>query len=378
MSIDVAIADGRRDLARFIDLPHDLHGGERCYVPQLNFLQKEMLGRRSPFRQHSEMQLFLARRAGRVVGRIAALHNRRHDEHHGTRQGFFGFFECGDDAEAAVALVDTVRDWTASRGLIGLLGPVNPDLNNGCGVVVEGHDRPPMVFMPWNPAYYGGLLEAAGLVRVKHLNAWETRYDGIPEPSVRHAARIRERLEARGYVLRHLDMGNFAAEARTLREVYNASLAGSWGHVPLTAEEFDEQAKGLKLICPAELIPVAEYEGRIVGFIGAAPDVNEVLRRLPRGRLLPWGWLRLLAARRGRTWSRVVMYGVDPAHRGSALAAWLYIAMIQAVGARGLAGTEASYVLDDNAPVNGLSRKLGGVLTKRYAIYGEPDAGGRS
>ena len=319
------------------------------------------------------MDLFLARHKNRVVGRIAAIHNRRYDAHHGRRQGFFGFFDCEDDTEAATHLVNACRAWAVERDLEGLTGPVNPDLNNGCGVLVEGHERRPMVFMPWNPPFYGRLLQEAGLVRVKHLNAWEIRCDGIPEAAIHHAERIRQRLEGRGYVLRHIDMGNFAKEIGSLREVYNASLDGSWGHTPLSKDEFDEQAKGLKLICPAELIPVAEYEGRIVGFMGAAPDLNEVLCRIPRGRLLPWGWARLLGARRGRTWSRIVMYGVDPAHRGSALAAWLYIAMIRAVEARGLAGTEASYVLDDNAPVNGLSRKLGGVLTKRYALYGVPE-----
>jgi GNAT superfamily N-acetyltransferase len=376
MSIDVFSARGRRELQHFIDLPHAIYRGDTHYVPQLSVQQRELLGAASPFRRHAELELFLAWRDGRPVGRVAAIHNRLYDEHHRARQGWFGFFDCEDDQEVCDRLLEACRTWLAARSLTGMRGPVNPDLNHGCGVLSKGFDRPPAVFMPYNGPWYGRLLEAAGLRSVKRLNAWEIASARIPELAFRYADRLRHRLQECGVVLRPIAMHDFAGEIARLRTVYNDALAGTWGHTPLTEEEFREQARGLKHICPPEFIQIAELEGRIVGFIGAAPDLNEILRHLDRGRLLPWGWMRLLAGRRHIRWGRIVMYGVAPRHRGTGLAAWLYTAIIRALRERGYKGAEASYVLDDNRPVNKLSAKLGGILTKQYTIYDLPSVQG--
>jgi len=360
---------------RFIDLPHDLYRDDERYVPQLVRQQKELLSSEtSTFWRHSEMQLLLARRHGRVIGRIAAIHNRVYNRVHDQRQGFFGFFDSENDGEAAAALIAGCEDWLGTRGLTGLRGPVNPDMNHSCGILIEGFDHQPGIFMPYNAPYYQPLLEAAGLRICKRLNAWDIPSNSIPDAVFAHADRLRQRLEAAGYVLRHLDTRNFASEVSQLREVYNDSLGRSWGATPLTADEFQEQALGLKRICPPALIQIAEYEGRIVGFIGAAPDLNEILRGARRGRLLPLGWARLLLRWRSIRGSRIVMYGVHHEHRHHGLATWLYLTIIRALRANGYASAEASYVLEDNRPVNRVSARLGGVCRKRYAILEKPAA----
>jgi GNAT superfamily N-acetyltransferase len=375
MNVTVTTVSSRRDLTRFIDLPHDVYRSDERYVPQLVTQQRELLDRRrSPFCRHSELELFLARWDGRVVGRIAAIHNRNHDRLHGVRQGFFGFFDCEDDGQAAAALLAACEKWHAGRGLSGLRGPVNPDLNHSCGILTEGFEHPPAFLMPYNAPYYQGLLEGAGLRICKRLLAWDIPSATIPEAAFAHAARLEEKLRAAGYVLRHLDRKTFAAEMTQLREVYNDSLSRSWGATPLTAEEFAALARGLRRICPPELIQIAEHAGRIVGFIGAAPDLNEILRGAPRGRLLPLGWARLLWRRGSIRGSRIVMYGVHHDHRHSGLATWLYLAIIRALRERGFTGAEASYVLEDNDPVNSISARLGGVCRKRYAILERPPA----
>jgi len=377
MSIEIAAVRGRRDLGRFIDLPHDLYRGDPNYVPQLAVQRRGLLDEASPFRQHAAMRLWLARRDGRLVGRVAAIDNGLVEARGGCGPGCFGFFDCADDEDAAGVLLAACREWLRERGRDGLWGPVNPDLNHSCGVLTEGFDRPPAVFMPYNAPHYGRLLEAAGLRVIKRLNAWDIFSAGIPEPVLDEAGRARQRLEGQGYALRPIDLRDFTREVSRLRPVYNEAMAGTWGHTPLSEAEFLDQARGLKFICRPEFIQIAEHEGQVVGFIGAAPDLNQVLRRIDRGRLVPWGWARLLGGRRAIRWGRIVMYGVLPRCRGTGLAGWLYVEVIRALRGRGYLGAEASYVLEDNRPVNDLSRRLGGVLGKSYAIYGLPvDAGG--
>ena len=47
--------------------------------------------------------LFLARRAGKVVGRVAAGLDERYNQFHGTQDGFVGFFESQNDPGLAAA-----------------------------------------------------------------------------------------------------------------------------------------------------------------------------------------------------------------------------------------------------------------------------------
>jgi GNAT superfamily N-acetyltransferase len=229
--------------------------------------------------------------------------------------------------------------------------------------------------MPYNAPYYGNLLESAGLRVVKRLNAWDIFSDRVPGEVLDDADFVGAGLAARGFTLRPVDFGHFRRDVSRLRPVYSEAMAGSWGHTPLSEAEFMDQARGLRFICPPEFIQVAEHEGRVAGFMGVAPDLNQVLRRVARGRLLPLGWARLLAGRRKILWGRIVMYGVLPQYRGTGLAVWLYATIIRALFARGYAGAEASYVLEDNRPVNDISLRVGGTLGKRYAIYGLPADG---
>jgi len=374
--MEIEVVSTERDLKAFIDFPHDLYRGAPHYVPQLFRQQKELLDPgHSPFVEHSSMQLFLARDGGRVVGRVAAIDNDNYNRVHDSRLGFFGFFDCRDDRETAARLLEACADWLRSRGLVAMRGPVNPDMNNSCGILVEGFEEPPSIFMPFNAPYYRTLLEAAGLVVCMGLNAWDIASRRIPEAAFRYGDRVARRLENAGYSLRPVSKTEFDADMKMLRKVYNSSMHGSWGSSPITPNEFREQAAGLKLICRKEYIRIIEFEGRIVAFIGAAPNVNEILKDIPRGRLLPVGWAKLLLRWRSIKGSRIVMYGVDPEHRHRGLAIWLYVTIIRTLRRNGFEGAEASYVLETNQPVNDLSKRLGGQCRKKYAIFQKPLTG---
>ena len=129
---------------------------------------------RKPIRsiKTADRQLFLALRDGKPVGRIAAIENRAHNEFHKDRVGFFGFFECMNDQEAANALFAAAETWLTSRGLDTMRGPMNPSTNHECGMLVGGFGRHPMIMTTWNPRYYPTLVEAAGFAKAKDLLAY--------------------------------------------------------------------------------------------------------------------------------------------------------------------------------------------------------------
>ena len=366
MSVHVQPVTGRRDLADFVGLPYPLHRGDPCWVAPLRRDVRARLSRaRNPFFDHAEAEYFLARSRDRVAGRIAAIHNRLHDEVHGDRVGFFGFFECARDPEVAAALFEAAAGWLRARGLAVLRGPASFSTNDEAGLLVDGFDTPPTVMMPHNPPWYAGLVEGAGLRKAKDLLVYRRAADPLPARLVEAAAVLERR---HGITVRPLDRRRFEAEVGLVRRLYNAAWERNWGFVPMTDREIAHLATQLRPIVVPELVVFAEREGRPVGFGAAVPDLNVALRRNPSGRLFP-GILKVWWAARRIDRLRVLLLGTLPEWRGKGLDMLLYKGIWEAARGKGYRWAEAGWVLEDNhAMRNGLER-MGFERYKTYRLY---------
>lgn len=370
-SVVVEAERGGADRRAFLDFPYRLHRGSPFWVPPLRMAERDLSDpRKNPFFAHAEVAHFLARRDGRVVGRIAAVENRRHNEFHGDRVGFFGRFDVEPDPEAATALVAAARAWVAARGLAALRGPVSYSTNDVVGVLVEGFDRRPRIQMPWNRPDYDALLRGAGLAPVKDLVAYWIPAGG--ELSARVGRISARTLERGGVRLRRIDLKRFPAEVETLLALYNRCWERNWGFVPMTEAEFRHAAKDMRLLVDPRIFLIAETaDGAPVGFVGSLPDVNEALVGLD-GRLFPFGLFRLLARRKRIRGTRVMLLGVVPEHRGRGLDAALMHEVLKAGGEAGYAGGEGSWVLEDNVRMRNGLEALGGHVESRYRLYEMP------
>ena len=357
----------RRDRRAFLDLPYRLYRRHPVWVPPLRMADAALMNRgKNPFFKHAAVEHFLARRDGRVVGRIAAIENRLHNEFHGDRLGFFGFFEVEPDREAASLLVNAARTWCTARSLAPMRGPVCYSTNDPCGVLVEGFERRPMILMPYNRPDYDGLLKGAGLLPAKDLVAlW---IDTSIEPPERFRRVVGRMTERAGLVLRSVDMKRFDEEVQVLKDVYNRSWERNWGFVPATGEEFDHSAKDLKMIIEPDLSSIAERDGKPVGFCAVIKDLNEVLARM-NGRLFPFGLFRLLFGLKRIRATRIVALGVVPEARGRAITEGFFLRAMDAARTKGYAGGEAGWVLADNERMLSPILAAGGVVTKRYRLY---------
>ena len=179
---EIGTARGHRGREAFVALPYELHRDLPGWTPPLRRDARAVLDpARNPFYDHAERELFLARRGGRVVGRIAAIHDRLHEATHRDRVGFFGFFESVDDPAVAIALIEAAAGWARGRGRDTLRGPVNPSINDEAGLLVDGFDTPSVLMMPHNPCHYPALLEATGLRKAKDLLAFQRAATELPE-----------------------------------------------------------------------------------------------------------------------------------------------------------------------------------------------------
>jgi len=224
-SVEIRPVQGRREREAFIGLPWRLYAHEDIWVPPLRFERRQFLDpRKNPFFQHAQVQLFLARRDGRVVGRISAHVDANLNAFQDNRWGLFGFFECEDDPAVAVALLDAAEQWLRARGRDRMVGPMDFGTNDEAGLLVDGFDRPPIFLTNWHHPYYQRLLEEAGaLTKAQDLLMWELF--GDTRESVRPILwRLADEVEERhGIVCRHFRKDDLDNEVERFLEVYNSA-----------------------------------------------------------------------------------------------------------------------------------------------------------
>ena len=373
MPIDVVPVTTRRDLRRFVDLPWRLFQRKQIpqWVPPLRATVYDALDRaRNPFYVDADRELFLAWRDGVPVGRIAAIENRAHNRFHGDRIGFWGFFECADDQAVADALFDAAARWLATRGLDVMRGPMNPSTNYECGLLIDGFEHRPSFMTTWNPPYYATLCDGARLQKAKDLVAYYIPMGDTSWSMPPVFERLAERaLEKSRVAFRDLDLKRFEQELEVCWDVYNAAWERNWGFVPMSKAEFIHTARDMKPLINPRYAFAADVDGRTVAFMLAVPDYSGVLQRIRNGRLFPTGALRLLFGKRGIHEWRVMALGLRRDYRARGilpLFAWEAFRRGREAGEQ---GAEASWILEDNEPMNRAMAAMGTRIYRRWRVY---------
>lgn len=371
-SIAVAPLNNREkgDRQRFIRLANRIYREDPHWVATLDSEMHHVLGPMNPFYQHAEIQLWVVTRDGVDVGRIAGVADRSHNDQHGERTTFFGFFECLPDFEASAALFDAVIRWARERGSDRLRGPMNPSINDECGLLVDGYDSPPVLMMTYNPPYYADLVASSGLTRAKDLFAFQI---AVAEAPARRLQRFRDKFAARNprVSLRAITIKSLPLDVPQIKKVYNLAWEKNWGSVPMTDAEIDFMVMRLKPLLINGLAWLAEEGGEPAGFLLALPDLNSVLKPL-KGRLLSSGLFRALPYLLG--WRRppimrLVALGVRPEFQGRGIESAMLALTLETCQREGFVECEASWTLEDNVAVHRLIELFGGRHYKTYRIY---------
>jgi GNAT superfamily N-acetyltransferase len=368
--VEVTPVRGFRDLRAFVALPFRLHAGTP-WIPPLKLERYQVLSRRlNPYLKRADAEYFLARRDGRVVGRITAQVDHAFNEYHGNSWGLFGFLEFEDDAQVLDALLDAAAGWLRDRGRDRMVGPMDfARGNDEAGVLIDGFEHEPMIRQPWHPPYYQRRCEEAGLTKAMDLFHWDVRVtdresrmlpilkEVAAQTGPKHGIKIRKM--SRLHLRRDLD---------EFVKVYNAAWSTNWGFVPFSKEELDGYALDLQLVYDRNWFMVAENDTETVAMAITIPDVNQVLKKMG-GRLLPFGWFHYLNRRRIITQVRIGFLGVLPEYQHTGVAAALYMEHFDMAAANGVTHGEAGWILETNKAMNRGLEAMGGRIVKTCRIY---------
>ena len=367
--VTIQPVDTRSQQKRFVRLPWRIYRDDPCWMPPLIMSQEELLGfRPHPFYEKSRSRSFLAVRGGRDVGRITAIVNAGHVERFGEQRGFFGFFECDDDHAAAKALFEAAGNWLHGQGMTSIRGPANPSLNYECGLLIEGFSTPPFFMMTHNRPYYGQLVEENGFGKVEDMYAFWGEMSMLATLDAKLGTMVQAVQERFGVTVRPLDRSRFDEEVRMFLNIYNSSLGGTWGFVPLSSGEVKHMAASLKHLIVPELAMVAEVGGKPIGTVFCLLDYNPRIKQI-NGRLFPFGFLRLLWNKKGIKRMRAISTNVIPEYQAWGVGLVLMGALAPRAVAWGMKEVEFSWVLESNHLSKRTLERGGALVTKKYRMY---------
>jgi GNAT superfamily N-acetyltransferase len=369
VSVDVSPVRSRADLREFIELPFRLHSTSPQWVPPLRLERHAFLSRRqNAFFTHGDARLFLARRAGRVVGRISAQVDHAFNAAHANAWGMFGFLEFEDDPEVLAALLDAASAWNAARGRDRMVGPMDFSMNDESGVLIEGFEREPLVKQPWHPPYYARRLEEAGMAKAMDLFMWELEISDREQmrPILFELAADVERKH--GITLRKMSLLRLRKEMDRFAEVYNSAWRDNWDFKPYAKADLDMLAQELALVFDKPWFMVAERDADTVAVAITIPDINQVLRRM-NGRILPFGWWHYLRRKQIVDRVRVGFLGVKPEYQHTGVAAALYVEHFDVSARSRIKWGEMGWILETNRAMNRGMEAMNGRIVKRYRVY---------
>lgn len=360
----------------FMRVPHVTQGHDPHWIAPVALLESPRLNpKKNPWFEHGEAALWVAERGGKLAGRISAQVDHNHLKLYNDATGFFGFFESIDDQAVADALFETAAHWLREKGMRRCVGPFSFNVNDESGLLIDGFNCPPRMPMGHAQPYYQSLVETAGFVKVVDMRAYLTPMDtGLPFKQIKWLKRALERNAS--LAVRPLDMRRYNEEMAAIVRIFRAAWVENWGSIPMTETEAKHMADEMRMVLVPELVSIATIDGNPVAMCVALPDFNEIIRDL-KGRLLPFGWAKLLwrvlTRRSFVSGTRVLLMGVMPEYKNKPIGSLLALLTVGAVRDASLKlrmpVCEMSWVLETNTQTCHSIEDIGGRVYKTYRMY---------
>lgn len=331
-SITIKKVSTRSDLRHFIDFHHDLYAGNPYDVPTLfsddmNTLSKD----KNPAFEFSEADYFLAYRDGRIVGRVAAIINRRANETWKKQSVRFGWIDFIDDIEVSTALIDTVKQWGKERGMTEIEGPLGFTDMDAEGMLVEGFDQLSTMATIYNYPYYPQHMEKLGLVKSADWVEMKIYIpDAVPEKHQRISNIIQQRYNLH---IRKLKSKKEVRETGIGHEIFrliNEAYTPLFGYSRMTEKQIDQYVNMYVPVLDLRMVTLVENDQNELVAVGISMSSLSRALQKAKGKLLPFGWFHLLKA---LMWKRpkvldLLLVAVRPDYQGKGANALLFTDLI--------------------------------------------------
>ena len=309
--ITIRTVDSRSDLRKFIAFPNRLFKNVPTYIPALNMDEYGLLGKKNPSLTHSQRELYLAERDGKVVGRVAAIINHSVNEHWNKKAVRFGWFDVIEDYEVFTALIDKVSEYGRANGMEEIEGPFGfTDMDKECWAI-DNFDARQNTSTLYNPEYYIRFVERAGFeIKCRWQQYSMPANQPVPDKVARLNKLIMEKYHLRLVkVKRRKDIMPYAWK---FFHTLNDSFKDLYDFVPMTEEEINVYIKEYFPFVNLSFVQfVVDESDNLVGFGISIPDLTKAYKKA-NGRLFPFGWFHILRALHKFDTIDLLLNGVHP------------------------------------------------------------------
>ena len=374
MTLQIVKVESRRDLKRFVTLPIELLSRYDAFVPPLIREDMELFDpKKNPAFETSEAALFLALQDGRPVGRIAAVLSHGANNKYKEKNLRFGWVDFIEDYDVFTALMEKAEEWGREKGMTSITGPQGFTDLDPMGTLVEGFDRLSTIATIYNPPYYPLFMERYGFTKRIDYVEFLTKIpdvSALPPKWLKTVDWVKDRY---GLSLMKFDSMKKLADTRGMElfTLLDESFEDLYGTVPLTENQKRHYIKKyLPLVSLHYIQAVQNKEGVMVGFIITMPNLSEAFKKI-KGRLLPFGFLRILKALKKPTTLDFYLAGVKTEYRNKGVDVMMTLEIARQAMAKGLVWAESNPELEDNKKVHNEWRFFNPTQHKRRRIYGK-------
>lgn len=355
MSVEIKKVTTKSELKRFIRFNYEFYKDNPYSVPDL---YDDMLNTFSPKKnaafEFCEADYFLALRDGKIVGRVAAIINRRANETWNRKTVRFGWIDFIDDMEVSTALIDTVKQWGKERGMTEIEGPLGFTDMDAEGMLVEGFDQLSTMATIYNYPYYPQHMERLGLSKSADWVEMKIYVpDAIPEKHRRISDIIAKRYNLHIRKLKSKKEVRQSGVAHDIFRLINDAYTPLFGYSRMTERQIDQYVKMYVPVLDLRMVSIVENEQNEIVAVGISmASLSRALQKA-KGRLLPFGWYHLLKA---LMWKRpkvldLLLVAVRPDYLGKGVNALLFTDLIPVYKELGFEYAESNPELEMNEKV---------------------------
>lgn len=355
MSVEIKKVTTKSELKRFIRFNYEFYKDNPYSVPDL---YDDMLNTFSPKKnaafEFCEADYFLALRDGKIVGRVAAIINRRANETWNRKTVRFGWIDFVDDMEVSTALIDTVKQWGKERGMTEIEGPLGFTDMDAEGMLVEGFDQLSTMATIYNYPYYPQHMERLGLSKSADWVEMKIYVpDAIPEKHRRISDIIAKRYNLHIRKLNSKKEVRQSGVAHDIFRLINDAYTPLFGYSRMTERQIDQYVKMYVPVLDLRMVSIVENEQNEIVAVGISmASLSRALQKA-KGRLLPFGWYHLLKA---LMWKRpkvldLLLVAVRPDYQGKGVNALLFADLIPVYKELGFEYAESNPELEMNEKV---------------------------
>ena len=363
----------QKELQQFVQFYYDLYRGNDCAVPFLYFDEMATLRRdKNPSFECCESAYFLAYQDGKVVGRVAAIINRRANERWDCHQVRFGWFDFIDDFDVSTALLKAVENWGKARGMVEIAGPLGFIDTDREGMLVEGFDQLASMYVNYNYPYYPQHMERMdGFKKDNDYVECKVKVpDEVPMKFAKVTEMVRRRygLRVHKFTRKELIDGGYG---RKVFDLLNATYKDLYGFSQLSDKQIDKLVNDYIKIADLNLVTAIMDGDEMVGFGITFPSFSRALQKTRDGRLFPMGWWHLLKILK---WHKtpivdLLLIGVLPEYRAKGANGLIFDDLIRQFQQYGFEWAETGPMMETNEGVLSQWQYLEATIHRRHRCY---------